>query len=69
MLEEVKDPAQKKMVREQFVGMIAKKRLSPRVLTALGHSPDDSPDVIVREERSLVWKLVGVKDIVALKNG
>jgi hypothetical protein len=25
--------------------------------------------VIVREERSLVWKLVGVKDIVALKNG
>ena len=69
MLEEVKDPAQKKMVREQFVGMIAKNRLSPRVLTALGHSPDDSPDVVVREERSLVWKLVGVKDIVALKNG
>jgi hypothetical protein len=49
--------------------MIAKNRLSPHVLTALGHSPDDSPDVIVREERSLVWKLVGVKDIVALKNG
>jgi hypothetical protein len=69
ILEEVKDPAQKKKVREQFVKMIAKNRLSPRVLTALGHSPDDSPDVIVREERSAVWKLVGVKDIVALKNG
>ena len=69
LLEEVKDPLQKKKVREQFVKMIAKNRLSPQVLTALGHSPDDSPDVIVREERSAVWKLVGVKDIVALKNG
>jgi nitroimidazol reductase NimA-like FMN-containing flavoprotein (pyridoxamine 5'-phosphate oxidase superfamily) len=68
-LEEVKNPLQKKKVREQFVAMIVKNRLSPRVLTALGHSPNDSPDVIVREERSLVWKLVGVKDIVALKNG
>jgi len=68
-LEEVQNPDQKKMVRQQFVDMIAKNRLSPRVLTALGHSPDDSPDVIVREERSAVWKLVGVKDIVALKNG
>jgi hypothetical protein len=43
--------------------------LSPRVLTALGHRPDDRPDVLVNEERSLVWKLAGVKDIVALKNG
>jgi hypothetical protein len=68
-LQEVKDPLQKKKVREQFVGMIAKNRLSSRVLTALGHNPDDSPDVIVREERSMVWKLAGVKDIVALKNG
>jgi len=69
MLEEVRDPAQKKKVREQFVEMIAKNRLSPHVLTALGHRPNDRPDVIVREERSLVWKLVGVSDIVALKNG
>ena len=69
MLEEVKDPAQKRKVRELFVEMIAKNRLSPHVLTALGHSHKDPPEVIVREERSLVWKLVGVKDIVALKNG
>jgi nitroimidazol reductase NimA-like FMN-containing flavoprotein (pyridoxamine 5'-phosphate oxidase superfamily) len=68
-LEEVKTPAERKKVREKFVAMIAKNRLSPRVLTALGHHPDDPPEVIVREERSLVWKLVGVKDIVALKNG
>ena len=69
LLEEVKDPLQKKKVREQFVEMIAKNRLSPRVLTAFGHNPNDNPDVLVREERSAVWKLVGVKDIVALKNG
>ena len=68
-LEEVKDPAKKQKVRKQFVEMIARNRLSPHVLTAFGHSPKDSPDVIVREERSLVWKLVGVNDIVALKNG
>jgi nitroimidazol reductase NimA-like FMN-containing flavoprotein (pyridoxamine 5'-phosphate oxidase superfamily) len=69
MLEEVQDPGQKKNVREQFLAMIAKNRLSPQVLTAFGHSPKDKPDVIVREERTMVWKLVGVKDIVALKNG
>jgi len=69
MLEEVRDPAQKKNVREKFVAMIARNKLSPRVLTALGHRSGDPPGVLVNEERSLVWKLVGVKDIVALKNG
>jgi uncharacterized protein len=69
MLEEVRDPEQKKNVREQFVAMMAKNRLSPRVLSAFGHSPKDIPDAIIREERTMVWKLVGVKDIVALKNG
>ena len=68
-LAEVQEPEQKKKVREQFVGMIAKNRLSSRVLTALGHRHDDPPEAIIREERSLVWKLVGVKDIIALKNG
>jgi uncharacterized protein len=69
MLEEVNDPAQKKKVRQQFVEMIANKKLSPHVFIALGHSHDDRPGVIVRKERSPAWKLVGVKDIVALKNG
>ncbi|PKG31674.1 pyridoxamine 5'-phosphate oxidase family protein [Methanoregula sp.] len=68
-LEEVKDPAAKKKVRQQFVDMVTTKKLSPHVLTALGHKPGDRPEVLVNEERSLVWKLVGVKDIVALKNG
>ena len=68
-LEEVKDPLQKKKVRELFVGMIKNNRLSMRVLTALGHTSQDKPEAIVREDRSIVWKLTGVKDIVALKNG
>jgi len=69
LLEEVQDPSKKLKVREQFRDMITGKRLSPRVLTAIGHNPGDSPDAIVAEERTSVWKLVGVKDIVALKNG
>ena len=68
-LEEVQDPAEKMRVREQFLRMIQDKRLSPHVLTALGHTAIESPGAIVHEERSVVWKLVGVKDIVALKNG
>ena len=68
-LEEVSDPLKKKKVREQFVRMIRDRNLSLNVLSALGHKPNDSPESIVREERSMVWKLVGVKDIVALKNG
>ena len=68
-LEEVKVPLQKKKVRELFVGMIKNNHLSMHVLTALGHTSQDTPEAIVREDRSVVWKLVGVKDIVALKNG
>jgi hypothetical protein len=49
--------------------MMKNKGLSPRVMSAFGHSPADPPEAIVKEERSMVWKLVGVKDIVALKNG
>jgi nitroimidazol reductase NimA-like FMN-containing flavoprotein (pyridoxamine 5'-phosphate oxidase superfamily) len=69
ILEEVQDPAKKKEVRRQFVDMILKKKLSLRVLTALGRSRDDPVDVIASEERTAVWKLAGVRDIVALKNG
>jgi nitroimidazol reductase NimA-like FMN-containing flavoprotein (pyridoxamine 5'-phosphate oxidase superfamily) len=69
ILEEVQDPAKKKEVRRQFVDMILKKKLSLRVLTALGHSRDDPVEVIASEERTAVWKLTGVRDIVALKNG
>jgi nitroimidazol reductase NimA-like FMN-containing flavoprotein (pyridoxamine 5'-phosphate oxidase superfamily) len=68
-LEEVQATAQKTKVRKLFVEMIKNRKLSMRVLSALGHSPVDPPEAIVNGERSMVWKLVGVKDIVALKNG
>ena len=68
-LEEVKDPAGKKKVRQQFVEMVARKSSRPMYSPPSATGQDDRPDVLVNEERSLVWKLVGVKDIVALKNG
>ena len=68
-LEEVKDPSQKMQVRERFVDMILERSLSSQVLTAFGHTRQDAPEVILQEERSMVWRLVGVQEIVALKNG
>jgi hypothetical protein len=67
-LEEVTDSIEKKLIREQFVDLIKKKKLSLNILAALGHTPQDPPEAIAHEERSFVWKLVGVKDLVALKN-
>jgi uncharacterized protein len=67
-LEEVHDSIEKKIIREKFVNLIVERNLSSNILAALGHSPQDPPAAIAEEERSLVWKLVGVKDLVALKN-
>jgi hypothetical protein len=50
------------------VDLIVERNLSCNILAALGHSPLDAPVAIAEEERSLVWKLAGVRDIVALKN-
>jgi hypothetical protein len=35
---------------------------------ALGLSLQDPPAAIAEEERSLVWELAGVKDLMALKS-
>ena len=67
-LEEVADSIEKKLIREKFVELITNRKLSNNILAALGHSPEDPPESIAKEERSLVWKLTGVKDLVALKN-
>ena len=67
-IEEVTDSIEKKIIREQFVQLIKDHKLSNNILAALGHSPQDPPEAIALEERSMVWKLTGVKDIVALKN-
>ena len=67
-LEEVEDAIEKKLIRQRFVDLITGRKLSGNILAALGHSPADAPAAIAQEERSLVWKLVGVMDLVALKN-
>jgi len=67
-LEEVHDSIEKKIIRQRFVDLIVERNLSSNIMAALGHSPDDTPAAIAEEERSLVWRLVGVKDLVALKN-
>nr|WP_301287441.1 pyridoxamine 5'-phosphate oxidase family protein [Methanocalculus alkaliphilus] len=67
-IEEVTDSIEKKIIREKFVQLIKDHKLSNNILAALGHSPQDPPEAIALEERSMVWKLTGVKDIVALKN-
>lgn len=67
-LEEVTDAIEKKKIRQKFVQMIKDRKLSKNILAALGHSPKEPIDAIVAEERSCIWKLVGVEDIIALKN-
>ncbi len=68
-VEEVDDPQSKRQVRERFVNLIRERGLSPRILTAFGLAPGDQPEALVQDERSLVWRLVDVQDIVALKDG
>ena len=62
------DGITKKIIRQKFVEMIRDKKLSQNILAALGHEPSEPLEAIVSEERSNIWKLTGVVDIVALKN-
>jgi uncharacterized protein len=67
-LKEVDHQEEKHKVREMFVNMIKEKNLSTKIMSALGHSPEDPLESLITEERSFVWKLVDVQEIVALKN-
>jgi len=67
-LAEVTDRSDGRRVRQKFVDMIATKELSSNVVAALGHSPAESLESILNEDRSLIWKLESVDEIVALKN-
>ena len=62
------DAITKKKVRKMFLNLIQDYELSHNVLAALGHDPTDPIESILEEERSNIWKLTGVADIVALKN-
>ncbi len=67
-LKQEEDAINKKIVRKKFVELIKERNLSHNILAALGHNPEDPVDQITTEERSNIWKLTGVVDIVALKN-
>lgn len=67
-LMEVEDVEVKQSVREMFLQLIKAKRLSANVLSALGHSPKDPFESILNEGKNSVWKLIGVKEILGLKN-
>jgi len=68
-LVEVTGDSEKKIIREKFVQLIKDKNLSKNILKALGHSPEEPLESIVKEERSYIWQLVEVKEIIALKSG
>ena len=65
---EVDDESDKKKIKEMFVKMINDRNLSSKSLAAIGHSPDEPIQLILEEDRTIVWKLVDLKQIVALKN-
>ena len=68
-LVEVEDENEKKVIREKFVRLIKDKNLSKNIMAALGYSPEEPIESIVREDRTFIWKLVDVKEIIALKSG
>ncbi len=67
-LTEVADESEGLRIRQQFVNMIKTKGLSSNVVAALGHSPTEPLEAIVHENRSMLWRLDEVTDIIALKN-
>ena len=67
-LEEVEDSIEKKKIRGKFVNMIRRKKLSKNILAALGILPQEPIETIAAEERSILWRLTGVTDIVDLQN-
>ncbi|QUH23093.1 pyridoxamine 5'-phosphate oxidase family protein [Methanobacterium alkalithermotolerans] len=67
-IEEETDPHKKKEIRSKFAELIKDRELSKKIMAALGHDPDDPLACLVEMECSFVWKLVDVKEIIALKN-
>jgi len=68
VLKEINDNDEKKKVRSGFVDLIKERSLSSNVLAALGYETNDPLEIIIQEDRNMVWRLTGVKEIVALKN-
>ncbi len=67
-LAEVTESAVQQKIKKEFAGLITSRRLSSHALWALGYTPAESPDNIVSEDRTMVWRLDSVSDITALKD-
>ena len=67
-VEEVSDETERWKIRESFAEMIEEKKLSHNILPVLGYRPDEPVSVITGDDLTVVWRLVGVEEIVALKN-
>ena len=67
-LEQIDDHTEGLAIRKKFVELIKNRNLSKNIVAALGHSPEEPVESIVTENRSIIWKLVRVEDIVGLKN-
>lgn len=65
---EVKNDSDKVKIKKMFIKMIKDKNLSNKALAAIGHSPDESIQMVMEEDRTIVWKLVDLELTVALKN-
>ena len=68
-LVQIEDPDKKREVKERFVGLIKSRNLSPNVMSALGHSPEEPVEALLQGEKNSVWKLtaVRVEEIMGLK--
>ncbi len=66
-IQEVTNNNEKQKVKERFVNMIEEKNLSINILAALGHSPEEPIQAILKEDKSFVWKLVDVINITGVK--
>lgn len=65
-LTEVKDPHENQVVRNRFVRLFTEKNISHNFLVALGHSPEDTPQILEQSERILVWKLIDIVEMRGL---
>ena len=67
-IQEVENHNENQKIRKHFVDMIQEKNLSTKILAALGHSPEETLQSILSEEKSYLWKLVNVAKITGIKN-
>ena len=68
-LVELLDDEKKRAVRERFVALIKSRSLSPNVMSALGHSPEEPVEALLQGGKNTVWKLteVRVEEIMGLR--